>query len=343
MLIQQYYPIRDKHSFHIEVTARYWAEYDHVEELQAILRDASDFGLPILPIGGGCNLLFQGDYAGILLHSRMQEVEIVEENDKEVLIVVGAGKNWDELVDFTVKNGWGGMQNLSGIPGTVGATPVQNIGAYGVEVKELIQKVEVLDRASLETIVLDAKDCRLSYRNSRFKQDWKDRYIVTRVWYRLSKQPVYQLSYGLLKQTVESMGALGVSVKENLGKIREAVLKIRNEKLPCPDKIGNAGSFFMNPVVEKSYYEKYIKLYPEMPSWMLEEGKVKLSAAWMIEQCGFKGKRIGDAGVYDKQALVLVNYGQAKAKDIMDLFDQICEAVYQRFELKLSPEVIIVR
>ena len=384
-------PLQDRHSFHIQATARYVAQYDSVAELQAILRDANTFGLPIMPMGGGCNMLFADDYPGILLCSRIMDCERLascETFPGEVVLRVGAGWDWDRLVAYTVEKGWGNLQNLSGIPGTVGASPVQNIGAYGVEAKDAIVAVEVLDRQTLETLVLPAAECRFGYRDSRFKHEWKDRYVVTHVRFRLSERPVFELSYGALREAVGPLQTSGISggtssemgtreknvseaeaVRSDLQAIREAVLAIRGGKLPDPSQVGSAGSFFMNPRVPAALAAALLEKYPDMPHWPVAVTKlpesvagptapekaasgtpaaetpaseVKLSAAWLIDRAGWKGFRRGDAGVWPRQPLVLVNYGQATGGEILALCRDIVADVRKKFSVSLRPEAIIL-
>lgn len=347
MNIQAFSPLRERHSFHVDALARYWVDYDSVGELCAVLRDAAGFGLPMMPVGGGNNLLFVSDYPGILLHSCLQDRSVLEENDREVLLRVGAGHSWDALVAWCVAQGWGGMQNLSGIPGEVGATPVQNIGAYGVEAKDLITAVEVLDRETLGLKTLPAVDCGFAYRHSRFKDEWKERYIVTHVCFRLSKKPEFRLDYGAVSARVEEQGGLQQGsepqiLRNNLQLLRQTILAIRDEKLPRTDKVGNAGSFFMNPEVDRDRYLRLKTLYEGLPAWELPDGRYKLSAAWLIDRCGWKGRRQGDAGVWPAQPLVLVNYGQATGQDILDLAREIIHDVQERFAVRLHPEVIIL-
>ena len=337
MLIQKEIDLQDKHSFHCPVKTEYWVEYDSIDELQRILREANDFGLPIMPIGGGCNLLFCRDYEGILLHSCIKDWRLLEEDEKSVLLQVGAGLNWDEWVALSIENGWYGLQNLSGIPGEVGASPVQNIGAYGVEAKDCIESVVVLDRETLACETKLARDCAFGYRMSRFKQDWKDRYIVCYVNYRLSKEASFCLDYGQLKEEVQKLG------EPSLKNVRQAVLTIRNSKLPDPDKLGNAGSFFKNPCIDKAHYQSLVNDYPDIPAWPQNDGSVKISAAWMIDRCGWKGYREGDAGVCETQALVLVNHGQASGEDILHLYEKIADSVEEKFRVKLQPEVVVLK
>ncbi len=337
MLIQKDIDLQDKHSFHCPARTEYWVEYDSVEELQQILSEANEFGLPIMAVGGGCNLLFCADYSGILLHSRIKDWHILEDDGQSLLLQVGAGIPWDEWVAKSVENGWSGLQNLSGIPGEAGAAPVQNIGAYGVEAKDCIEKVIVLNRKTLDIETLSASDCRFGYRMSRFKEDWKDLYIVCYVCFRLYKQASFHLDYGKLRQEVEALGE--VSLKN----VRQAVLAIRDGKLPDPDKLGNAGSFFKNPCIPSEQFEALQKDYPDIPFWPQADGSVKIPAAWLIEQSGWKGYREGDAGVYETQALVLVNYGKATGEDILHLYEKIAAGVLEKFQVKLHPEVVVLK
>lgn len=330
-------PIKELHSFHFDVKARYWAQYDDVEELKAILRDANTFGLPIMSVGGGCNLLFDGDYPGILLHSEIRSLEWKELPEGRIWVRAGAGIEWDRLVSDCVEKGWGGLENLSGIPGCVGASPVQNVGAYGVEAKDCIQNVEVLDRETLETAVIPASECRFGYRQSRFKGEWKERYVVTHVQFLLQSVPQFKLEYGALKEKVAALG--GPSLKN----VRQAVLEIRGSKLPDPALLGNAGSFFVNPEVNAEKAASLKRDWPDMPAWPLEDGRVKISAAWMIDRCGWKGRRTGACGVYEKQALVLVNYGEARGSDVMALYQAIAQDVERVFGVSLKAEVILVK
>ncbi len=336
MLIQKDIDIQDRHSFHCPARTQYWVDYDKVDELRQVLLEARDFGLPIMSIGGGCNLLFTDNYEGILLHSCIKEWRVLSKDKNSVLVEVGAGMSWDAWVALSVEQGWSGLQNLSGIPGDVGASPVQNIGAYGVEAKDCIESVVALNRDTLETEVLPAADCAFGYRMSRFKQDWKERYVVCYVRFRLSLNPEYRLDYGRLREEVEHLG------EPSLQTLRQAVLQIRRSKLPDPDQTGNAGSFFKNPCVTADRAQALLERYPSMPFWPQNDGSVKLSAAWVIDTCGWKGYREGDAGVCATQALVLVNYGQATGKDVMQLYRKIAADVAEKFMLELQPEVVIL-
>jgi UDP-N-acetylmuramate dehydrogenase len=291
---------------------------------------------PILILGGGSNLLFTEDYIGTIIHPQITGITIEEKNDDYTIVSAGAGVGWDDFVGWAAENGYGGVENLSLIPGTVGAAPVQNIGAYGVEVKDTIEKVRAisLNDASLREFTRD--ECQFNYRSSIFKKELKGRYLITRVYFKLATTPALNLLYGSLAAEVSKLGSA------TLKNVRDAVINIRKSKLPDPEEIGNAGSFFKNPVVEMSTAETLRKRYPQMPCYVDSSGGIKLAAGWLIEQCGWKGKRSGNAGVYDKQALVIVNYGHANGKEIFDLSEEIRKSVWYRFEVELEREVEVI-
>jgi UDP-N-acetylmuramate dehydrogenase len=329
-------PLADKHTFHIAAETRFWADYDTIGELQSLLRDDRFKGLPILPVGGGSNLLFTKNFPGLLLHSNLKTLEKVGEEGDSVLIRVGSGVVWDDLVAYTVENGWSGIENLSGIPGEVGASPVQNIGAYGAEAKDCIEWVDAMDLKTLQIKRFSRKECRFGYRNSIFKQELKNKFIVCYVTYRLSITFNANLKYGNLAGHLEKMGGV------TLTSVRKTILEIRNEKLPDPSVIGNAGSFFMNPEIPSSHYQELLESWPQMPGWPLENGLVKVSAAWCIDQAGWKGKSLGNAAVHDKQSLVLVNSGKATAAEVIVLCNRIVKDVRTKFGIALHPEVLFI-
>lgn len=327
--------LRNKHTFHMEATTRYWADFESVKELRKLLKDNRFNNLSIFPVGGGSNLLFTKDYPGLLVHSTIKTMEPTPQKDT-ILVRVGSGVVWDDLVAYTVENGWSGLENLSGIPGEVGASPVQNIGAYGSEAKDNIVQVEALNVETLELETFNNADCRFGYRNSIFKKELKNKFIVCYVTFSLSSQFIPNLKYGDLNERMEKAG--GISLKN----VRMAILEIRNSKLPDPQIIGNAGSFFMNPEIPKMQFEALRIQYPEMPSWPINETTVKISAAWCIDRAGWKGKQLGNAAVHDKQALVLVNPGNATSDDVLKLSDRIIEDVRSLFGITLHPEVIFI-
>lgn len=262
--------------------------------------------------------------------------ELKKKNNDKVIVSAGAGVVWDKLVEWTVNNGFGGLENLSLIPGMVGASPVQNIGAYGVEVKDSIEMVRTIDLSGGSIHVFSNNECEFGYRDSIFKKDKKGKYLVTRVYYKLIISPLINLSYGSLKEEVNKLGS------ETLNNVRQAVISIRRSKLPDPNLIGNAGSFFKNPVVTRSVADNLKTDYPLMPVYDDQSGGIKLAAGWLIDQCGWKGKRNGDAGVHENQALVLVNYGKATGKELYILSEEIRKSVLNRFGVNLDREVEII-
>ncbi|MBK8882451.1 MAG: UDP-N-acetylmuramate dehydrogenase [Bacteroidales bacterium] len=301
-----------------------------------IFKSAGTIRQPLLILGGGSNMLFTGDYRGTIIHPEIKSIVIEEKNDEYVVISAGAGEEWDEFVGWTVDNGFGGLENLSLIPGTVGAAPVQNIGAYGVEVKDTIVKVRAVSTENGSIREFDKNDCIFGYRSSIFKTEMKGKYLVTRVFFKLAISPALNLIYGSLADEVSKLG--GADLKN----VRAAVIKIRKSKLPDPEIIGNAGSFFKNPVVDFSTAEALRKKYPQMPCYEDPSGGIKLAAGWLIDQCGWKGKVSGSAGVHDKQALVIVNCGGASGTEILNLAEEIRKSVWYRFEVELENEVEVI-
>ncbi|WP_163707455.1 UDP-N-acetylmuramate dehydrogenase [Mangrovibacterium lignilyticum] len=321
----------------IEAKARYFFEFTEMEDLPYFLANFPDWEkLPVLLLGGGSNMLFVSDFDGLVLHANVPGVQQVKEDRNHVWIEVGAGENWDRFVEYCVGQWLGGIENLSLIPGNVGAAPVQNIGAYGVEVCDYVETVKGFDMKTFEEYEIPASECRFGYRDSIFKHELKNRFVVTSVVFRLDKFVEYKLGYGDLKAEVERRGG------ENIHFVRDAVIAIRESKLPDPEKLGNAGSFFKNPVVVNDVATKLKDGFPAMPIYPAGDGESKLAAGWLIEQCGWKGFREGDAGVHEKQALVLVNYGKASGKDIFELAVRIQQDVFNRFGVQLEPEVNIL-
>lgn len=318
-------------TFGMDVKASQFVDFETEKDLSDVIADASD--TPILVVGGGSNLLFMGDFDGTVLHSRIQDIEVVDETDCDLLLRVGSGVVWDNLVEYTVERGWQGIENLSSIPGEVGASAVQNVGAYGVEAGELIECVEALSLDDGSKRCFTHDECRFGYRTSIFKKEIKGQYVITYVTYKLRKKPRFCLSYGNLRSMVDELGGV------TLANIRRAVQRVRAAKLPDPADLGSAGSFFMNPVVSRELAGELVAQHADMPQYATDDGRVKLSAAWLIEQCGWKGKRVGNVGVYDKQSLVIVNYGGATGHEVMDLAESVCQSVKQRFGVTLNMEV----
>lgn len=328
------YSLLSHNTFGIDVKAACFLEYSSVAELNRLIQNGC-ITSPYFHIGGGSNLLFTKDYDGIILHSRIESVEVLKETDDSVSVRVGAGMTWDDFVAYCVQHDWYGTENLSLIPGEVGASAVQNIGAYGVEVKDLITAVETVNIQGVKT-VYPVEECGYAYRNSVFKQaDMKD-VFVTYVCFKLSKKEHYMLDYGAIRQE------LGNQPELNLATVRNVIIRIRESKLPDPKVMGNAGSFFMNPIVTKEQFDKLHEIYPQIPFYEIDDDQLKIPAGWMIDQCGWKGKALGPAAVHDKQALVLVNCGGAKGSDIIALSDAVRASVREKFGIDIYPEVNII-
>lgn len=333
MRIEENFSLEKYNSFHLPVKARWFMEYDNEAELGRILRDEYFQECLTLHIGSGSNLLFINDYNGIILHSQLKGIELQEETSEEVLIRVGSGEKWDDVVAYSVAQGWGGIECLSHIPGETGAATVQNIGAYGVELKDVVACVEAYNQLSFEKKFFTNEDCRYDYRSSFFKDEHTDPHIITAVSFRLWKNPTYDIQYKDLAEELKQAAEITPAT------IREAVIAVRKRKLPDPEVLGNAGSFFMNPVIPQEQYEHLKQQYPELPSYPAKEGNIKVPAGWLIEQCGFKGQSHGQVGVYEKQALVLVNLGEAEGYEIAMVAESIRTAVNDRFGITLMPEV----
>lgn len=331
------YSLAAHNTFGIDAKCRRFIEFDDVDELKSVLGNCGNVAGPKLVIGGGSNLLLTGDYAGTVFHSAIKGFTSETVSDG-VLLRCGSGETWDDIVDMCVENGWHGMENLSLIPGEVGASAVQNIGAYGVEAKDLIYKVEAVEISTGRMFEFSNADCCYSYRHSRFKGEWRNRFIITYVTYRLSTVYKPCLDYGNIRGELARKGISEPTARQ----LRDIIIDIRNAKLPDPKTEGNAGSFFMNPVVSRSKYEEIAALYPGMPHYTVDEDHEKIPAGWMIDVCGWKGRTLGRAGVHDKQALVLVNRGGATGNDIVALCEAIRRDVRDKFGIEIHPEVNIV-
>ena len=328
------YSLKSRHTFGMDVKTALFIEYATKEELKEILQNQQLEEGRWLHIGGGSNLLFMGDYSGTILHSSIKGYEVLSEDAEEVVVRVGAGEVWDDFVAYTVAQGWYGAENLSWIPGEVGASAVQNIGAYGVEAKDLIVNVETIEVATGKERIFSNAECAYAYRESIFKLSLKGQYIVTHVSYRLKKTPSYHLGYGNVRAELAK-----ANFDLTLANVRQVIIDIRQAKLPDPNVQGNAGSFFMNPIVPRAHFEALQKDYPQIPHYEVDADRVKIPAAWMIDQCGWKGKRLGNAGVHDKQALVLVNCGGATGAEVVRLSEEIQQSVFKMFGIQIYPEV----
>lgn len=334
---EENFSLKRYNTFGVEAKARYYFEFTELEDLPQFLANFPQWeSLPILILGGGSNLLFTSDFDGLVMHANVPGIQQIKEDRNHVWLEVGAGENWDRFVGYCVTNWFGGIENLSLIPGNVGASPVQNIGAYGVEVGDYIDTVVGFDLKTFENYQIPAADCGFAYRNSIFKQSFKNRFVVTSVIFKLDKFIEYKLDYGDLRAEVEKRGG------ENIHYVRDAVIAIRESKLPDPKHLGNAGSFFKNPVVDAALADRLKTEFPEMPVYDVSDEQKKLAAGWLIDQCGWKGFREKDAGVHEKQALVLVNYGKASGKEIKALADKIQASVKAKFDVELEPEVNLI-
>ena len=333
------YSLLAHNTFGIDAKCKRFLEYSSVEEAQQMVAELTPDDQPLLILGGGSNLLLTGDYEGTVIHSAIKGIKVLDDeklhSSDSVFLSCGSGEVFDDVVAYAVEHGYHGAENLSIIPGEVGASAVQNIGAYGVEAKDIIYKVEAVEIATGKVVVFDNQDCQYSYRQSRFKHEWKDKYLVTHVIYRLSKHFVPDLDYGNIRTSLAAK-KIGNPTAQQL---RDVIIEIRNAKLPDPKVQGNAGSFFMNPIVQKAKYEELAALYPGMPHYTIDAEHEKIPAGWMIDQCGWKGQSLGRAGVHDKQALVLVNRGGATGEEIVNLCETIRKDVKQKFGIDIHPEV----
>lgn len=323
-------------TFAVEAMTAYFASFTTIEELKKLLSEVKDRKLLIL--GGGSNILFRNNFDGVTLHNKIQGISTVKEDENYIVLKVGAGEVWHDFVLYTLSKGWGGVENLSLIPGSVGASPMQNIGAYGVEIKDVFESLEAVEISSGELRTFSHEECQFGYRESVFKKSLKDKYVITSVSYRLSKHPVLNTSYGAIENELKSMGVLHPTIQD----VSKAVIAIRQSKLPDPKEIGNAGSFFKNPIISLSHFEKLKKEYPEIPSYKVSEVEVKVPAGWLIDKAGWKGKTIQNYGVHKKQALVLVNYGKASGEDIYELSEKIIKDIQLRYGILLEREVNII-
>ncbi|WP_205511838.1 UDP-N-acetylmuramate dehydrogenase [Longitalea arenae] len=336
--IQQNIPLRQYNTLGIDAIARHFASFTSLDELSELIEENPIPGKAPLIVGGGSNILFKEDVNGLVLKNDIPGVEIVQEDADHVYVKAGAGENWHKFVQFCLQHNWAGVENLSLIPGCVGASPMQNIGAYGVEIKEVFAELEAWHVHDKRKQVFSAADCAFGYRESVFKRKYRNQFVILNVTFRLNKKPRFNTSYGAIEQELERMGVQQLSIQA----ISQAVINIRSSKLPDPAKIGNAGSFFKNPSVEADVYAQLKKVYPAIVAYPNADGTVKLAAGWLIEQAGWKGYRRGDAGVHEKQALVLVNYGNASGKEIYDLSEDVMRSVQAKFGVGLEREVNVV-
>jgi len=320
-------------TFGINACADYIVEYESVSDLLEVLKSENVKSNRILPVGSGSNLLFLNDFKGVILHSVIKSIQKINENADSVFLEVGSGVVWDDFVAYCVENGLGGVENLSLIPGETGASAVQNIGAYGVEVRDVIVEVHAVEIESAVGHTFSNLECHYGYRESIFKNELKGKFIVTSVVFKMDKKPSFKLNYSKLEEEVLKTGCISLQT------VRDTIIAIRQSKLPDTKSMGNAGSFFMNPVISKHHFLELQAEYPQVPHYFVSETEEKVPAGWLIEQCGWKGKSIGNASVHDKQALVIVNRGGATGAEIVFLAEQIQHSVKDKFGIILQPEV----
>jgi UDP-N-acetylmuramate dehydrogenase len=338
MLISENVLLRPYNTFGITAHTRYFASFSSAEELRSILSAPKQQGLPHMILGGGSNMLFTKDFDGIVLKNEIKGITVVKEDDEHVYVKAGAGEHWHGFVMDCIRYNRAGLENLSLIPGNVGASPMQNIGAYGVEIKDSFYELEAFDLQDYSIVTFNNAQCEFGYRESVFKRQYKGQFAILSVTFKLNKQPQFHVKYGAIEEELKRMGVQELSIQA----ISQAVINIRSSKLPNPAEIGNAGSFFKNPTVDGATHERLKAAFPHIVAYPVDGGHFKLAAGWLIEQCGWKGFREGDAGVHAKQALVLVNYGQASGEDIYRLSQQVLDTVHAKFGVDLEREVNIV-
>lgn len=338
MNVQQQVSLKPYNTFGIDVKARFLAPVSGTDEIKMLLSEESFRHLDRLILGGGSNVLFTRNWDGLVLLNRIPGIRIKKEDGDRAWVEAGSGVVWHELVMWCINEGLGGIENLSLIPGSVGAGPMQNIGAYGVELKDTFDSLDAIDLETLELRTFNATECRFGYRESVFKHELRNRYFITSVTLKLTRKPMLNTSYGAIQQELERMGV----VQPGLREVSDAVIHIRRSKLPDPAQLGNAGSFFKNPEIAADEFERIKGEWPNVVAYPTTAGKVKLAAGWLIEQCGWKGKVVGHTGSHKDQALVLVNYGDADGAEIYELALQIRDSVLKRFGVRIDPEVNVI-
>jgi len=336
--VEENVSLRAHNTFGISATARYYAKITNKDELQQLANSAL-WQKEKLILGGGSNLLLLDDFDGLVVHIATKGIKVREETADEVVVQVEAGENWHQFVMYALSQGWFGIENLSLIPGSVGASPMQNIGAYGVEIEQVFDELEAFHIEEHKFHRFSNEACAFGYRTSVFKTSQKGKFIITQVTFRLSKQAAVNVSYGAISKTLAEKGVSSPTPHD----VSEAVIEIRQGKLPDPAQLGNAGSFFKNPVVQQDLFEQISENHPNMPHYPVDENFVKIPAGWLIDQCGFKGTTVGNTGTYAHQALILVNHGEATGEEIWNFAMQIQQTVKQQFGIELEPEVNLVQ
>lgn len=333
-MIQQNISLKEFNTFGIDVNAKAFARFSTIDQLKSILNENEN--LPLFILGGGSNILFTKDVDALVLKNEITGLEIIDETSETVTLKVGAGVVWHDFVLYTIENGWSGVENMSLIPGNIGASPMQNIGAYGVEIKDVFSYLEAFNLETKQIETIDAATCKFGYRESIFKREAKGKYIISAVVFTLNKTPDFKTSYGAIQDELNKQNT-PLSVRA----ISDAVIAIRQSKLPNPKVLGNAGSFFKNPVISNEAFAVLVSKFPSIPNYPQDNGGVKLAAGWLIEQAGWKGKRVGNVGMHEKQALVLVNYGGATGEELLAHSQKVIDSVKELFDVELEREVNI--
>jgi UDP-N-acetylmuramate dehydrogenase len=344
MKIEESLSLKSLNTFGIDAKAKYFTQVRSVEEFKEIAADKRFSQQKKLILGGGSNVLLTGDFDGCVVKNAISGITTVSETGNEVIVKVGAGENWHDFVMDCIEKNYAGLENLSLIPGLTGAAPIQNIGAYGAELKDIFHELEAIEIRTLAPVKFAAKDCAFGYRDSIFKHQFRGQFLITFVSFKLTKLSTpgagyrFRIEYGDLRRTLDDMKVQDLSLRI----VSDAICRIRRAKLPDPKELGNAGSFFKNPSISQTQFKKLVAQYPKMPHYPQEDGTVKVPAGWLIEQCGWKGKKVGRAGAHQDQALVIVNYGGATGPEILELSESIRHSIKEKFEIELMPEVNIV-
>ena len=335
MIFNKKQSLKAHNTFGLDCKANLFAAFQSEEELKKLLPKAQE---PLLVLGGGSNILLTQDFEGTVLKNEIQGIEIVKENEEYAIVKVGGGEVWHDFVMWSIENKLGGIENLSLIPGSVGAAPMQNIGAYGIEIESVFEQLEAIKIDTLASKTFNNEACQFGYRYSIFKGELKDKYIITQVYFKLQKKHKFNTSYGAIEEELKNMGATTLSLKA----VSQAVINIRESKLPNPQEIGNSGSFFKNPVITTKQFKELQKEFPNIVGYTVSKDETKVAAGWLIDQAGWKGYRKGDAGIHKNQALVLVNYGNAKGEELVALSREVQLSVLNKFGIQLEPEVNII-
>lgn len=332
------YSLKELNTFGIEAKAKYFTEIKSTTDFINLLHNRIYQDNKKLILGGGSNVLLTGDFEGLVIKNNLKGISLVREDNEYAFVKAMGGEVWHDFVLHTINNGWGGLENLSLIPGCVGASPMQNIGAYGVEIKDVFEELEAIDMQNGEMRILKSSDCRFGYRESVFKNELKGKHLIVSVTYKLNKKPQINTAYGAIAQELKAMNVNEANIKD----VSNAVIRIRQSKLPDPKELGNAGSFFKNPEVDENTYANILRNFPDLVAYPLNNKKYKLAAGWLIEKAGWKGVKLGNAGVHAKQALVLVNLGGANGSEIYNLSSEVIKSVLQKFDVQLEREVNII-